>query len=171
MRVRSIRSRGSKRGKRIALIDLDITSLLDILVIMLVFLLKSYNATGIVLNIPKGIELPTSVSQEINTSGVIVQVSTTTIWVDSKVVYEAKEGKFVTSIKGIRINALYNELVKKKEIVKQIQKQSENASPFSGRVNLVIDKTLKYSFIKKLMFTAADAGFQQYKFIVLGENE
>ena len=71
--TRSIRNRGRRAKKEP--IDLDITSLLDILVIMLVFLLKSYNATGIILNVPDDIKLPTSASSDINTQGVVVQVS------------------------------------------------------------------------------------------------
>ena len=40
-------SRFSSRRKRERVIDIDITSLLDILTIMLVFLLQSYNSSGV----------------------------------------------------------------------------------------------------------------------------
>ena len=82
--TKSIRKRIKR--KKMSPVDIDITSLLDILVIMLVFLLKSYNSSGVVLNVPKNLKLPTSESQNINTYGVIVQVSPTTIWVDNKVI-------------------------------------------------------------------------------------
>lgn len=166
---RSIRNRGNRRSKR-AVIDLDITSLLDILVIMLVFLLKSYNASGIVLNVPGGITLPQSESQKINTSGVIIQASTTTLWVDDEIIVKNLKKRSYFDHGGRRIIPLYNKLVRKKKLIKRVQKSSRDAKPFSGEINLIIDKTLKYSFIKKLMYTSAEAGFRRYKFVVLGEE-
>lgn len=166
---RSIRNRG-RRGKK-PLIDLDITSLLDILVIMLVFLLKSYNSTGIILNVPKDITLPSSNSQDVNTSGVVVQVSPTTIWVDDQVILEKDDPKGrVYDYGGRRIIPLFNELVRKKDLIKQVEKAAPEAKKFSGIVNLIVDKTIKYSEVKKILFTAAEAGYKSYKFVVLGEE-
>ncbi|WP_127717740.1 biopolymer transporter ExbD [Halobacteriovorax sp. HLS] len=168
-RARSNSQRGRGR-KKAAVMDLDITSLLDILVILLVFLLKSYNSSGVVLTVPKGIELPTSESSSLNTSGIIVQVSPTTIWVDNKIVLESKKDSLSQDQTGRRIIPLYNELVKKKELIKQIEKSSPEAQKFTGVVNLVVDKTIKYSYIKKLMYTSATAGFGKYKFVVLSNE-
>ncbi len=166
---RSIRNRGRRNKK--ALIDLDITSLLDILVIMLVFLLKSYNSTGIILNVPKDITLPTSNSQDVNTTGVVVQVSPKTIWVDDEVVLDKDnpQGR-AYDYGGRRIIPLFNELVRKKNLVKQVTKVTPEAKKFSGVVNLIVDKSIKYSEVKKVLFTAAEAGYKSYKFVVLGEE-
>jgi len=168
---RFIRNRVGR--KKASNIELDITSLLDILVIMLVFLLKSYNSSGLVFNVPKGITLPTSESKTISSSGVIVQVSPSTIWVDDKVIYDVNKSKIrrVYDHGRKRIIPLYNELVAKKRIIKQLQKSSPNAKKFSGVTNLIVDKTLKYSYLKKILYTCAEAGFMKYKFIVLGHDE
>lgn len=167
---RSIRNRGRRNKK--ALIDLDITSLLDILVIMLVFLLKSYNSTGIVLNVPKDISLPLSNSQDVNTSGVVVQVSPSMIWVDDQVILDKENSKGrVYDYGGRRIIPLYNELMNKKNEVQRVAKSTPAAVKFSGVVNLIVDKSIKYSEVKKVLFTAAEAGYKSYKFIVLGENQ
>lgn len=167
--TRSIRNRG-RRNKREPM-DLDITSLLDILVIMLVFLLKSYNATGIILNIPKEISLPSSNSLDINTQGVVVQVAEGKIWVDDEIVLDKEEttGRIYDS-GGRRIIPLFNILVNKKNLVKQIEKATPEAKKFSGVVNLIVDKKIKYSDIKKVLYTAAEAGYKSYKFVVLGQD-
>jgi biopolymer transport protein ExbD len=165
---RSIRNR-RKRDKK-AILDLDITSLLDILVIMLVFLLKSYNSSGIVLNVPKSVTLPSSNSQSINTTGVMIQVSPDTIWVDNKIIWEKTKNRKSLDQGGRRIIPLYNELVRIKRSIKRIEKSSPNAKKFSGVINLIVDKSLKYNWIKKLLYTSAEAGYRQYKFVVLGED-
>lgn len=162
---RLIRKRGNRTKKEV--LDLDITSLLDILVIMLVFLLNSYNSSGIILNVPKGVTLPKSESQSLNTNGVVVQVSPDMIWVDDKEIVDLKKIKLASD--GM-IAPLYDELVAKKKLIKQIEQSAENANKFSGNVNLIVDKTIRYSFIRRLMFTAAEAGYKQYKFVVLGEE-
>ena len=166
---RSIRHR-KKRLKR-EVMDLDITSLLDILVIILVFLLKSYNTSGILFNVPKGIVLPKSSTINDNTPGVVVQVSETKIWVDDELVMDLEETKDrIYDRGGRRIIPLFNKLVEKRQTIQMIEKSSENANKFSGVVNLIIDKSVKYNYIKKLMYTAAEAEYQRYKFVVLGNE-
>ena len=167
MRTRSIRHRG-RRWKE-GVLEFDITSLLDILVIILVFLLKSYNSSGIVINVPKEITLPPSQSISLNTSGVNVQASEEIIYVDDKVVYRREEAKTPLDQMNI-IYPVYDELVKKKSVIEQIQKTSPQAKSFSGVVNLVLDKTMRYSIMQRLMHSCAEAGFKTYKFVVLGED-
>lgn len=166
---RSIRNRGRRR--KTPMLDIDITSLLDILVIMLVFLLKSYNSSGVTFNIPKNITLPLSASQSLNNMGVNIQVSPTNIWVDNKIVLDSKKLPQRTyDMSGKRIIPLYNELVSKRQMIQQIEKSSPNAKKFSGIINLLVDKSLKYSYLKKILFTSAEAGYKQYKFVVLGSE-
>ena len=169
--ARSIRKRGYKH--RISIVDLDITSLLDVIVILLVFLLKSYNSSGVVINIPTGVDLPSSESSDLNTEGVIVQVSPTTIWVDDKVIYDINHSTNINIYdeNRRRIIPLYNELIQKKNMVHRIEKASPNAQKFTGVINLIMDRTIKYNYMKKLLHTCAEAGYLKYKFVVMGVNQ
>lgn len=165
-------SRFANRRKKERVIDIDITSLLDILTILLVFLLQSYNSSGVTINVPKGIDLPRSASESLNNFGVNIQVSKTNIWVDDKEVLTAEsanEGE-VFDEGGRRIVPLYNELIRIKETIKQSEKLSPQAAKFSGLANLVVDKSLKYSYLKRVMYTAASAGFKEFKFVVLTQG-
>lgn len=157
------------RRKKPQVFDIDITSLLDILTILLVFLLQSYNSSGVIINVPKGIELPRSASESLNNFGVNVQVSKTQIWVDDTEVVNAEntDASQLYDDGNRRIIPLYNELVKIKETIKQSEKLSPQAKKFSGLANLVIDKTLKYEYVKRVMYTCAAAGFKEFKFVVL----
>ena len=150
-RNRSIRMQ--KRRKKANNFELDITSLLDILVILLIFLIKSYNSSGVTMNIPEGIELPKSSSSSMNTPGVIIQVSKDKIWVDSVAVLDTKNlPQNLYDDNGKRIVPLFNELTKKIEEIKKLSLQTNNqAKEFGGVANLIIDKSLKYSYVKKVM--------------------
>lgn len=167
--TRLIRKR--KRRDKKGVVDLDITSLLDILVILLVFLLKSFNSSGIIFDVPKDISIPISESKSISSTGVNIQVSPSKIWVDDKMVLNlSNQDRRVYDHQGRRIIPLFNELVRKKEEFKKIQNSSHGAKKFSGIVNLLVDKSLRYSYLKKLLYTSAAAGFKQYKFVVLAKE-
>lgn len=167
MHSRSFKARLNR--KKLEVDDIDMTSLLDIITILLVFLLTGYNATGIIITVPEGITLPQSSSVTPNDAGVIVQVSPNKIWVENQVVLDAaKSETLVYDHDGRRIVPLFNELVKRKELSKMVEKSTPQAKKFSGRINFVIDKTLKYNYLKKLMYTAGQAGYVEFKFAVLG---
>lgn len=167
MARRASRFRG--RGKKTQVFDIDITSLLDILTILLVFLLQSYNSSGVIINVPKDIELPRSASESLNNFGVNIQVSKSQIWVDDAEVVNAETADKTQLYDegGRRIVPLYNELIKIKETIKQSEKLSPDAKKFSGVANLVVDKSLKYNYLKRVMYTCAAAGFKEFKFVVL----
>jgi biopolymer transport protein ExbD len=169
-RSRSIKARSRRKKQNV--FDIDITSLLDILTILLVFLLQSYNSSGVVINVPKGIALPNSESESLSTFGVNIQVSATNIYVDDTEVVnvEITDPTQIYDQDGRRIIPLYNELVKIKDKIKVVEKLSPDAKKFSGIANLVVDKSLKYSYLKKVMYTCAEAGFKEFKFVVIGEN-
>ena len=169
---RLIRKRN--RSKNTHNFEIDITSLLDILVILLVFLLKSYNSTGMILNVPEEVQLPMSESRKENSSGVTVQVSPAKIWVEDEKILDISEvsgdeiGRFYDQ-NEMRIIPLFNNLVQKKQEVQRVEKTIDGAKDFSGILNLVVDKSIKYTYLQKLMYTAAEAGFKKYNFVVQGE--
>lgn len=168
-RANQPRYRGRRSAKK--LIEMDITSLLDILVILLVFLLKSYNSSNVILTIPDGISLPSSESVEANNPGVMIQVSESKIWVDDQEIIDSKNlPQKLYDDQNRRIIPLFNELVRKKEEIMITTKAAEGAKPFSGVANLIVDKSIRYSYLKKLMYTCAKAGFERYKFVVLGKE-
>jgi biopolymer transport protein ExbD len=166
-RGKSIKSRRGRKGNQP--LDVDITSLLDILTILMVFLLQSYNSSGVVINVPKEIEIPRSNSETINSFGVNIQVSKSQIWIDDKEIFNTASSPTdqLFDEGGRRIIPLFNELVKMKETIKQSEKLSPQAKPFSGVANLVVDKSIKYEYLKRVMYTCAAAGFKEFKFVVL----
>ena len=163
--ARSIRSK--MRRKSGPLGDLDITSLLDIITLLLVFLILSYNPNNIVFKIPASVVPPLSETNDLNTEGVVVIASAEQIWVDGELVVDIKNGA-VPKIDdyGRRIVPLFNELQRRREIIQRTEKMAPNAKKFSGQVNLIMDRAMKYSQIKKILYTAAEAGYGKYKLVV-----
>ena len=123
-------------------------------------------------NVPEGIKLPISESRNVNTAGVIIQVSPAKIWVDDKVILDGTSSgnRRLFDQGGLRVIPLFNELVSKKRLYQQTKMASQQAKKFQGIVNLVVDKSIKYSFIRKILHTCAEAGYQKYKFVVMSNE-
>jgi biopolymer transport protein ExbD len=141
-------------------IDVDITSLLDILTILLVFLLKSYNASDLKLDITKGIEMADSTSTYMTRFAPVIQVNK-----EAKVFLNNKEiGRLPASGEMLILTNKLKEERAKTEENNRTKKQQYNAE----LVNLVFDKEMDYQIVQRVMHDSALAGYSQFKFIVKG---
>jgi len=141
-------------------IDVDITSLLDILTILLVFLLKSYNASDLKLDLTKGLEMADSDSKHMTRFAPVVQVNK-----EAKVFLNNKEiGRFPASGEMDALTAKLKEERSKTEKNNKLNRQQYNAD----LVNLVFDKEMDYEIVQRVMHNSALAGYSQFKFIVKG---
>ncbi len=141
-------------------VDVDITSLLDILTILLVFLLKSYNASDLKLDLTTNLEMADSESHYMTRYAPVVQVNK-----EAKVFLNNKEiGRLPASGEMmILTNALKTERGRM-EADNKVKVQKYN----TDLVNLVFDKEMDYSIVQRVMHDSALAGYSQFKFIVKG---
>ena len=140
--------------------EIDITSLLDILVILLVFLLKNFNSSDLTVDLVSELSLPYSFSQGITNLGVVLQIN------KFKEVYINNE--FMGNFEGSAdTEKTVRERLKKE--YKKSQARAKNAK--SQIINLVLDKTLKYQFIDQILQLSNETGFSSYKLIVQGKDE
>lgn len=143
---------------------LELNSLLDVLVILLVFLIKNYTTSEVELMIPKDMHIPLSISQTIVHKGVTVQMSKEfEVLIDDKLVTSLAEGEWSME-DSLKIK---NELMSIKDRIERLNIESDESAPFSGVINLMMDRTLDYLHIKKIMDASAEIGFEQFKFIVI----
>ncbi len=135
--------------------ELDITSLLDVLVILLVFLLKSYNASDLKVNLVKDLTVPVSETRKLGNHAIIVQVdSHQNLFVNQK-----ELGKIHTSGENKLLLSALNDIRKTAR---------EPAAQKAKAINLIFDQTLPYKIMKSVMHTSAVAGYTEFKFIVQG---
>ena len=139
--------------------ELDITSLLDILVILLVFLLKSYSASELKLDLISGLEPAKSKSRVLGHLAPTIQVNS-----DSEIFLDHRKVAS-TSTRSEKIDDLFDELMIKAE---KNATQGEAADKEGKMINLVFDQNTEYQFVQKVMHTSALAGYTKFKLIVKG---
>lgn len=169
--------RKSVLNKKKKELDVDITSLLDILVILLVFLLKSYNPSDLKLDVKNNLSMPKSVSKKLGNMSVTIQVSKDReVFVNNKRIGQiSKSGSNLSfldkELKKHRDSDLkkYNEF--KTRAISSLDKEAlEKKLKSQKQVNIVMDKDLSYAVMQKVMHSSATAGYPKFKFIVMGKN-
>jgi len=158
---------------------LNITSMMDLMTIILVFLLKSYSTQDISIAGDSDLQLPSSTSTKDPELAVNLVVSGRQIVVDgvpvlqlTKVPDEENPGKELVAVpedekKGQLIPTLFDRLTEKAESAKAIAEASGSSEhEFKGRILLQCDKKLPFSVIREVMYTAGQAQFGEFKFVV-----
>ena len=171
--VRSFRRARRKARERAGEIkELNIVAMMDMMTILLVFLLKSYQASTLSVNQHEGLTIPVSSTQLVPQENISITVSMNEVAVNDRQVVQMQGGVIPPSYKeGGRAEAFYVGSVfeaLKKEVDKQkyIAQYNKNA-PFTGRVNVVADKRIPYRTLMEVLYTAGQAELGEYKFMVM----
>ncbi len=144
------------RRKSPSLVVLNITSMLDMFTILIIFLLKSYSAEGVILPIPADLHLPDSTTQAQPAPGLIIELSRDVIIVNGTTLPLDLEK--VENSDSLIIPELYDYLSRR---VKQYEEIS-SANPdmkFTGRMVLEGDREIRFRLLKKILYTSGQAGF------------
>lgn len=143
-------------------VDVDITSLLDILTILLVFLLKSYNASDLKLDLQKNLDMADSDARQMTRYAPVVQVNK-----EAKVFVNNKEiGRMPATGEMLELTAALKKA--RSGIEDDNKKKPANQQIKVELVNLVFDKDMDYAVVQRVMHDSATAGYSQFKFIVKG---
>ena len=162
---------------------LTITSMMDMMTIILVFLLKSYSTEDISVKPSDDLDIPISSARKRPKLAVNLVVTRSQVLVDSVPVLQLDQtadeetGEELVVIpddekKGQMISKLYDRLVEKAEYAKDLgARAGTDDSEFKGQILLQCDKRLPFSVIREVMYTAGQAQFGEFRFVVIQGGE
>ena len=165
------RARRKARERAGEIKELNITAMMDMMTIILVFLLKSYSASSTNVNMSDELKIPQSTTQVIPQDNINVTISLRQVAVNDKAVIAVENGLIPPSFKGgdpssFFIGAVHETLKKEVDKQKYIAKYNP-AQPFTGRVNIIADKRIPYRTLLEVLYTAGQAELGEYKFMVM----
>lgn len=142
--------------------EMEITSLLDILVILLFFLVINYNPTDLQVDLVKNVDPALSASRDYGLKAIIVQVDRD----QNFFIGQTKIGNLENSKDYPKMQKELRESFKMQ--TEQFAKMSAEAakSHEAGTVNIIMDKQLTLEQMHEVSKLAAMEGFKQFKFIV-----
>lgn len=174
--IKAQRAREAKRAKSAARREdgdgpgLNINSLMDILVIMLVFLLKSYGEEPLKA-IDEDLKVPQSASQLAPEDATTVTVTRTAILVNDNLAVDVKDGAVDPSQKsgggesGMSITPLLDELNRAVEQKKNEQRLLQE--DYVPEATIIADQTTPHRLMLEVLFTASQAQLNQFRFAVI----
>lgn len=159
-----------KRHRHLPEQNLNITSLMDVLSVLLFFLIKSFSMTASQIDIPDGIRVPAAVSQEQMEEGIAVSLSKDSLIFQGQVIAKLNNGRFNPSDIGsdrrtiVPLQAILDKENKKRMAI------FKNAGSLSmlppGKIIVQSDKNLTYGTMKYLLHTASYANYNDFQFVV-----
>ena len=161
-KVQKHRARGQLKGFKPQL-----TSLVDVMTILLIYLLKSFSAEGEIITVSNDLILPESSAQKRPELRVVLTVNNKYILVENKKVADVQE--ILTSDELI-IPGLEQWLKIRREATERIGEHSTNTK-FKGEITIQGDKRIHFNLIKKIMYTCGQQGYNNFSLAVKKKGE
>jgi biopolymer transport protein ExbD len=173
-----------KKGKREVAAILQLTAMVDMFTVLVVFLLQNYNVTGQVLYIPKEVILPKAERIKELKPAVVVTISEKEVLIDKDVILSGDQvrGQEAWMLEPLHKRLVASLALAKEEHEKNIQKQLQSVvvaargeqdlkdpNPWS-KVTIQADKGIDFLTVKKVMYTVTEAGAGEINFAVTKEK-
>ena len=175
--IQAQRARAAKRNKKVRRGDepgaMNINSMMDIMVIILVFLLKSYGDEPIKV-IGEDLKAPDSATELTPEDMTTITLSQKSIMVNNKKAVDIKSGAVDKSQKkggeaSLYIQPLFDTLTeainRKKREMKMIKQD------YKPQCTIIADQSTPYRLITEVMYTAGQAEISQFKFAVVRSDK
>jgi biopolymer transport protein ExbD len=140
-----------------------LTPLVDSMLILLVFLIKSFDAEGELFTVTEGLQLPISTAQKKPERSLIITIAKEDILVAGEPVALVSE---TVASPDLIIPGLAAALQKKKELTEMIAQQSTTIK-FKGELIIEGDRAINYALLQKVLYTSGQAGYSNFSFAVM----
>lgn len=158
--------KAARRDKKEEESTLQITSLMDIVSIIVVYLLKSYGSDPVMITPQAGQKIPMSKADSPIQEGVPVYITQRDITFGDKKVVQLNEGELdEAAVKNHLIGPLYDAMAEEADKSKQMAEARQ--VDWDGRVIIIGDERLKFATVVDVMYTAGRAEFREYAFCVI----
>lgn len=178
-----------RRGRRMSTESgLSITSLMDMMTIILVFLLTNWGTNVLPVQPSDDFQLPTSSATDEPKVAVIVIVTRSDVFVDGERVLslgatdEPGVGVGIPAgeMDGRTVKVVYDRLVAAGAAARQARDAAvpapapaagsdDDEGGFEGDLLLQLDRRTPFAVMRDLMYTAGQAGFSRFRFVVVSD--
>lgn len=172
MRFRKALARKKRRDREAEgeIKELNITAMMDLMTIILVFLIKSFTASSVTVTASEDVRPPLSSARDTPKDTVAITVTPKAILVGDKKRVDLLNGAVRPSdANGKKILPLDAALKKEVEKLKYIADRNPSA-PFNQEVSIIGDKRVTYDLLSSVLYTAGQNELSNFRFIVLQKS-
>ncbi len=145
--------------------QVTMTSLMDILTTLLLFVLKSFVIEGEAVTPVPGVTLPESTSHTAAQSAVVVAIFDDVVMMDGEVVATVSKA---SKSRDLMIDALADRLeVAREQSVEIARLRGEKEEDFLGKVSIQGDRAIHFAILQRVMYTCSQSGFENISLAVI----
>jgi len=149
-------------GRKSAQATLNLVAYIDMMTVLVIFLLMTFQANGEILFIQKNITLPDAQNWSDLERAPVIGVTKDVVTLDGRQVATGEELMKDSATGDMKITELHDELVTAKNNYKLLHPTED----FKGVCIIQSDKNVEFKMLRKVMFSAAAAGYQNVNFAV-----
>ncbi len=171
---KAIRGFARKLAEPETIRELNITPMMDMMTIILVFLLKSFSGSTSMLTLDDNLQVPASKSRLMAKEAVSVFVTKKVVLIEGEPVAPINNGKVDSSLKpdgdnGYLIQPIVDILGKIARRERKVAEMSDGK--FESELMVVADKSTPYRLLTEVLYSCGQAGYSNYRLIVLKPGE
>lgn len=137
----------------------QLTSLVDVMTILLVFLIKSFSAEGTIVTPAEDLQLPLSTSDKTPRLRCSIIITKSAVVAEGEVLAPLT---MLTSVDSLLVPNLFSYM--------RTQNSRAKTAGQSSEVIIQCDRDVEYVYVKKVMYTCSKAGCTDYSVLVLQEE-
>ena len=149
-------------GRKSSYAALNLVAYIDMMTMLVIFLLMSFSATGEILFVQKNIVLPEAQNWSELERAPVIAVSSDVVTLDGKQMATMDDLMQDNATGDFKIPELHDLLVTMKNNYKLLHPNEE----FNGIAIVQADKNVEFKALRKIMFTAQVAGYNNVNFAV-----
>jgi biopolymer transport protein ExbD len=171
---KAIRSFARKLAEPETIRELNITPMMDMMTIILVFLLKSFSGSNSLLTLDENLQVPASHSRLHAKEAVPVMITKKVVLIEGQGVAPINNGKVDASLKASGENGYLIQPIS--DLLTQIARRERKVAEMSGRpfeseLMVVADKSTPYRLLMEVLYSCGQAGYSNYRLVVLKPSE
>ncbi|MEE2901571.1 MAG: biopolymer transporter ExbD [Myxococcota bacterium] len=151
-------SKGGKKHTKAA--DILLTPLIDMFVLLVVFLIMNFSATGELVTISKDIKLPKASTTKMLERAPIIQISAKTVAVEG---FKVGDSDDIIKDEDLRVPQLTDKL----QEMRKVDEMMHPGAQFKGQIIINADKDVEFKLVRKVMMASAEAGYTAINYAVL----
>ena len=167
---RAIRGYARKLAEPDVVKDLNITPMMDMMTIILVFLLKTFSSSTSTITFDQNLQVPKSITQLKPKEAVSVTITKKIVLVEGDAIAPINNGKVDPAVKRDGENGYY--ITPLVEILEKHAKRERKVADLTGtkfeaQLMIVADQTTPYRLLTEVLYSCGQAGYANYRLLVL----
>jgi biopolymer transport protein ExbD len=155
------------RIKQVKSVKPQMTSLIDLMTVIIIFLLQSFSTEGQIVTVSSDLSLPRSSAKKPPELTVNIVVTNRYVMAETERLVDVDE---VLGNDDLVVPQLYEWLGRRRELTEKIAQYSTTTT-FKGNVTIQGDRRIHFRLLKKIMYTCGQQGFNNFALAVESTSE